>query len=101
MIGLVCERDVIKANGDSCGVEKRRGHGMPARVLGRARLHRLRKNSDSLGFWEGHDFSRAVKSSKICSRFSARGVLFAPSTTFSAACSAVPPRTNEDAGSSP
>jgi|GEM_PF-3342936 len=29
---------------------------------GRARLHRLRKNFDSGGFWEGHDFSRAVKS---------------------------------------
>src|SRR6266496_6143356 len=52
--------------------------------------NRLRKNSDSRGFWEGHDFSRAVNSLIMCSRFSARGVLFAPSTTFSAACSAVP-----------
>jgi hypothetical protein len=31
----------------------------------------LRKNSDSDGFWEGHDFSRAVKSLKMCPRFSA------------------------------
>ena len=36
-----------------------------AQVLGRARLHRVRENSGSEGFWEGHDFSRAVKSSKI------------------------------------
>jgi hypothetical protein len=33
--------------------------------LGRARLNRLRKNSDSPRFWEGHDFSRAVKSLKM------------------------------------
>src|ERR1039458_5903034 len=26
------------------------------RVLGRARVHRLRKNSGSSGFWEGHEF---------------------------------------------
>src|SRR6266496_2384172 len=38
-------------------------------ALGRARLHRLRKNSDSRGFWEGHDFSRAVNSLKMCPRF--------------------------------
>ena len=39
---------------------------------------------------EGHDFSRAVKSLKMYPRFSARGALFAPSTTFSATSSAVP-----------
>src|ERR1019366_6995713 len=33
-----------------------------APVWGRARLHRLRKNSGSIRFWEGHDFSRAAKS---------------------------------------
>src|ERR1039457_3769011 len=32
---------------------------------GRARLQWLRKNPDSSGFWEGHDFSRAAKSLKM------------------------------------
>jgi hypothetical protein len=45
-------------------------------LLERARLYRLRKNSDSRRFWEGHDFSRAVKSLKMCPPFSARGMLF-------------------------
>jgi hypothetical protein len=31
----------------------------------RASLHRLRKKSASNRFWEGHDFSRAAKPSKI------------------------------------
>jgi hypothetical protein len=44
-----------------------------------------------VGFGEGHDFSRAVKSLKMCPRFSARGLLFGlwrlfPLATFSAAC---------------
>ena len=30
-----------------------------------------------LNEWEGHEFTRAVKSLKVCLRFSARGVLFA------------------------
>jgi hypothetical protein len=51
-------------------------------VLGRARLHRLRKNSDSSGFWEGHEFTRAVKSLEMCLRFSARGVHFAARRVF-------------------
>jgi hypothetical protein len=46
-------------------------------MLGRARLHRLRKNSDSRRFSEGHDFSRAVESLKMRPRFSARGAFFA------------------------
>src|SRR5450759_1710256 len=50
------------------------------------RLYRLRINSDSSGFWEGHDFSRAVKSLKICLRFSARGEPLARLASFSAAC---------------
>jgi hypothetical protein len=33
--------------------------------------------------WEGHDFSRAVKLLKMRPRFSACGVLFAPTTSFS------------------
>src|ERR1022692_4783304 len=31
------------------------------RILMSSRLHRLRKNSDSSGFWEGHELTRAVK----------------------------------------
>jgi hypothetical protein len=37
-----------------------------------------------VGFGEGHDFSRAVKSLKMCPRFSARGLLFGPVATFPA-----------------
>jgi len=54
--------------------------------LGEA-LHKVRKNSNPSEGWEGHDFSRAVKSLKMCPRFSARDVL-STSTTFSASCSA-------------
>src|SRR5208282_4116743 len=43
---------------------------------GRARLHSLRKNSDSDGVRKGHEFTRAAKSLKMCPRFSARGELF-------------------------
>jgi hypothetical protein len=34
-------------------------------ALARERPSSLRKNSDSGGFWEGHDFSRADKSLKM------------------------------------
>src|SRR5208282_436715 len=34
-------------------------------------LDSLRKSADSDGFWEGHDFSRATMSLKMCPRFSA------------------------------
>jgi hypothetical protein len=54
-----------------------RKNSLASRMLGRARLRKLRKSSDSRGFWEGHDFSCAVKSLKMCPRFSARGGLFA------------------------
>ncbi len=76
------------------------------------RLHRTLKNSDwhslweghdftgcektpsSAGFWEGHDSGRARLQScryslKMCPRFSARGVLFAP-MSFPAVSSVVP-----------
>src|SRR5579863_2758176 len=56
------------------------------------RLKRLRKNSLASGFREGHEFTRAAKSLKLCSRFSARGELLALSTSFSATSEAVPVR---------
>ena len=34
--------------------------------------------SVSNGCWEGHDFSLAVKSLKMCSRFCAQGMLLVP-----------------------
>ena len=52
--------------------------------LGEA-LHKVRKNSNPSEGWEGHDFSRAVKSLKMCPRSSARGLLPALSVTSSAA----------------
>src|ERR1019366_1005105 len=48
----------------------------------RTSLHSLRKNSDQSRFWEGHEFTRAVKSLEMCLRFSARGVLFAARRVF-------------------
>src|SRR5271169_5075242 len=50
----------------------------------------LRKNSNSSTKREAHEFTRAAKSLKICPRFSACGVLFAPSTSSSATSEAVP-----------
>jgi hypothetical protein len=38
---------------------------------GRARLHSLRKNSDTSRIWEGHDFGRAANSLAPGPRFSA------------------------------
>jgi hypothetical protein len=39
---------------------------------------------------EGHEFTRAAKSLKLCPRFSARGELLALSASFSSASSGVP-----------
>jgi hypothetical protein len=39
---------------------------------------------DASGFREGHEFTRAAKSLKMRSRFSARGTLLMLATTFSA-----------------
>src|ERR1039458_6978967 len=47
------------------------------------------KTRTRTGFGKGTTSSRAVKSLKMCPRFSVCGVLFAPSTTFSASCSAL------------
>ena len=41
--------------------------------LERARLARLRKNAGSIGFWEGHDFSRAVKSFRFAHALAPEG----------------------------
>src|ERR1039457_3771176 len=50
---------------------------------------RFTKNSDQRRLWEGHEFTRAVKTLVMCLRFSARGVLFCGATSFSASCSAL------------
>jgi hypothetical protein len=54
-------------------VEERRNRvHLPGKAgTGRARFHRLRKNSDLRGFGERHDFSRALRSLIMSSRFSA------------------------------
>ncbi len=43
----------------------------------RTSLYRLRKHCGTCRFWEGHDFSRALKSLKMNSRFGACGSPFA------------------------
>ena len=48
----------------------------------RASLHRLRNDSGSNESWEGHEFTRAAKSSKMRRRFSAWGKLRVLAPTF-------------------
>jgi hypothetical protein len=76
---LRCREDAGYKNLPAAGGDERlhnRPHANCLKIdLGRAWLHRLLKNSESSGLWEGHDFSRAVKSLKIDLRFSARGEL--------------------------
>jgi hypothetical protein len=67
----------------------------PSSAPGRARLQTLRSSlasgfRDASGLREGHEFTRAAKSLKLCPRFSARGDLLALSASFFAASSIVP-----------
>src|ERR1039458_4033832 len=57
--------------------------------MGRARLHSLRNNSDQSRFWEGHEFTRAVKSLGNVSALQRPRCAFCGATSFSASCSAL------------
>src|ERR1039458_860233 len=62
------------------------GSAAPAGSQNQWRLYRLRKNSDSSWFWEGHDFSRANKSLKMVCASAPEVCYFQPAMSFSAAC---------------
>ena len=63
----------------------------------RARLQRLRKNSDFDRVLKGCGFSRAVSAAKSAAALAA-GEMTGREKTFSAACSAVPPKPENEMG---
>ena len=80
-------RNWLRGYGRACTKTRREMHCRWLRAsLGKGMALQFAEKLRFLNEWEGHEFTRAVKSLKVCLRFSARGVLSAPSISFSANC---------------